>query len=331
MMIPNKNTPIIQVQNVSHFYDGFQALNNITFSVFKGEIFSFLGPNGAGKTTLINILTTLLPLQTGQITIAGYDLVRNQDAVRHNIGIVFQDETLDMDLTAYETLDFHGKIYSIEKEERRKIIQQMLELAELQEKQHTLVRHLSGGMRRRLEIARGLMTRPQILFLDEPTLGLDPQTRFHIWEYIRQVNQGGTTIFLTTHYMDEADLLSNRIFIIDHGKIIISGTANELKDTLGHDMVYLQTSDDTKAIQLLKDFEPVNHLRTISTGLEITLKSDGMTILPEIFNLLQEDGLKVNSVNMKKPSLNDVFIHYTGRELRDQTPKNTLKFRRRRH
>ncbi|MDD1688907.1 MAG: ATP-binding cassette domain-containing protein, partial [Methanoregula sp.] len=208
---------IIRVENLEHSYKDFKAVDGISFSVRKGEIFSFLGPNGAGKSTAINILITLLAKQKGSASVAGFDVTKDPQKVRESIGIVFQDITLDRDMTVWEILEFHGRLYNMPLEQRRKRIEELLDLVELAAKRNERTKHLSGGMKRRLEIARGLMTRPIVLFLDEPTIGLDPQTRLRMWDYIKGVNSEGTTIFLTTHYMDEADHLSDRISIIDHG------------------------------------------------------------------------------------------------------------------
>jgi len=319
---------IIDVKNLQHRYGDFTAVKGIDFSVEEGEIFSFLGPNGAGKSTTINVLVTLLPLQTGDVRIAGYDLKKEKKSIRKSIGIVFQDEVLDRDLTAEETLDFHGRIYALPREEREKRIEEMLELAELVDKRKELVKNLSGGMKRRLEIARGLMTRPKILFLDEPTIGLDPQTRMRIWEYIRKVNEEGTTIFLTTHYMDEADSLSDRINIIDHGEIIARGTAEELKNSLGKDMVYLETGDNKKVADILTSINGVSSAKITARGLELSLNTDGTSLLPRIIEHINKAGIEIQRVNMKKPTLDDVFVHYTGRELRDESTKNGAGFRK---
>ena len=214
---------VIRVEGLTHRFDDLVAVDNVSFEVSSGEVFSFLGPNGAGKSTVINVLTTLLPMQDGEVVIAGHDLRAEPDRVREAIGIVFQEVTLDRDMTVAETLEFHGRLYGLPREERRSRVDELVELVELEGKRDTLIKHLSGGMKRRLEIARGLMTRPTVLFLDEPTIGLDPQTRARMWDYLRQVNREGTTIFLTTHYMDEADQLSNRIAIIDNGRIVAEG------------------------------------------------------------------------------------------------------------
>ncbi|MDD2730882.1 MAG: ATP-binding cassette domain-containing protein [Candidatus Portnoybacteria bacterium] len=226
--------PIIEVRNLTKKFNGFTAVENISFSVNHGEIFAFLGPNGAGKTTTIRMLTTLLRPTSGQIKINGYDPVHQENSVRRSFGIVFQDPSLDDELTAWENLEFHGVIYGVPKELRRQRIEEVLKLVDLWDRRRDLVKHFSGGMKRRLEIARGFIHHPKILFLDEPTLGLDPQTRNHIWEYTKGLNRReGLTIFLTTHYLEEADKIAQRIAIIDHGHIVAEGTGQELKAKTG--------------------------------------------------------------------------------------------------
>lgn len=221
---------IIEVKNLIKKFGDFKAVDDISFSVEKGEIFAFLGPNGAGKTTTIKMLTTLLHPTSGEILVNGHNPVNDQNAVRHSFGIVFQDPSLDDELTAYENLEFHGVLYGVAKKIREERIEELLKIVELWDRKNDLVKKFSGGMKRRLEIARGLIHHPKILFLDEPTLGLDPQTRNLLWNHISDLNKKeGITVFLTTHYMEEADRISNRLAIIDHGKIIASGTAAELK------------------------------------------------------------------------------------------------------
>lgn len=221
---------IIEIKNLTKKFKDFTAVDNITFNVKKGEIFSFLGPNGAGKTTTIKMLTTLANPTSGTILINGYDPTKQQHEARASFGIVFQDPSLDDELTAYENMNLHGMLYKIKVKDRRERIKQLLTYVELWDRRNDLVKHFSGGMKRRLEIARGFLHHPKVLFLDEPTIGLDPQTRNHIWDYLKKMNkEEGTTVFLTTHYMEEADKVSDRIAIIDHGKIISQGTAEELK------------------------------------------------------------------------------------------------------
>jgi ABC-2 type transport system ATP-binding protein len=225
---------IITVSDLTKVFNGFTAVDHISFSVARGEIFAFLGPNGAGKSTTINMLTTLLRPTSGKISMNGYDPVTSPDKVRKSFGIVFQDPSLDEDLTAWENMDYHGILYGIKRDLRFQRMEELLRIVELWERRKEQVKKFSGGMKRRLEIARGLLHHPDILFLDEPTLGLDPQTRSLIWTYIHGLNQSEqTTIFLTTHYMEEAERVANRIAIIDHGKIIVQGTLAELKAETG--------------------------------------------------------------------------------------------------
>lgn len=311
-------SPMISVKNLFHRYGDFTAVDGISFDVDEGEIFSFLGPNGAGKSTAINVLITLLPLQEGSAAIAGYDVARDPQRVRESIGVVFQDVTLDRDMTCWEILEFHGRLYNMPHTERRERIDELLSLVELDTKRDVRTKHLSGGMKRRLEIARGLMTRPKVLFLDEPTIGLDPQTRIRMWEYIRMVNEEGATIFLTTHYMDEADNLSDRISIIDHGKIIVTGQSYELKNILGEDLVYLETDSPDRTRSSLQEMTVVREVQKKSRGLVAMLTGDGTKLLPGIMKELADAGIKVSVVNLKKPSMDDVFLHFTGRELRDE-------------
>lgn len=224
----NKN--IIEVKNLTKIFNGLTAVDNISFEVKKGEIFAFLGPNGAGKTTTIRMMTTLLSPSKGQIFLNGVNPLENQDEARKSFGIVFQDPSVDEELTTYENMEFHGVLYQVPKAATQKRIEELLKMVELWERKDNLVKTFSGGMKRRLEIARGLLHHPKILFLDEPTLGLDPQTRNHVWNYLKELNKTeGITVFFTTHYMEEAERAAQRLAIIDQGKIIAFGTAEELK------------------------------------------------------------------------------------------------------
>ncbi len=308
---------VIEVNNLEHKYGDLKAVDNISFTVQKGEIFSFLGPNGAGKSTVINILTTLRKLQKGEAKVNGYDVAKESKYVRKSIGIVFQMMCLDYEMTVCENLEYHGKIYSMPKEERRKRIDELLKLTELDNKRNTLAKDLSGGMKRRLELARGLMTKPAVLFLDEPTIGFDIQTRMRMWEYLREIKKEGTTIFMTTHYMEEADQLSDRISIIDHGKIIVTGTALELKNQLGEDLLYLETSDNKAAAEVLRTIESVTAVDDDAKSLRVMLGVDVTHILPKIMDSLRQKGIEITTVNIKKPSMDDVFVHYTGHDLRE--------------
>jgi len=227
-------TNIIEVKNLKKKFGNFLAVNDISFEVKAGEIFAFLGPNGAGKSTTIKMLTTLLNPTSGSIQLNGSNPLNDPNAVRHSFGIVFQDPSLDDELTAWENMEFHGVLYNVEKNLRQEKIKELMNFVELWDRKDSLVKEFSGGMKRRLEIARGLLHHPKVLFLDEPTLGLDPQTRNHMWAYLQELNKSeGITVFFTTHYMEEASKIAQRIAIIDHGKIIATGTSEELQTKTG--------------------------------------------------------------------------------------------------
>jgi ABC-2 type transport system ATP-binding protein len=312
---------VIEVNNLEHSYGSVKAVDNISFSVQEGEIFSFLGPNGAGKSTVINILTTLRKIQKGEARVNGYDVAKESKSVRKSIGIVFQMLCLDYEMTVCENLEYHGKIYSMPKNERNKRIEELLKLTELENKRDTLAKDLSGGMKRRLELARGLMTKPAVLFLDEPTIGFDIQTRMRMWEYLKEIKRSGTTIFLTTHYMEEADQLSDRISIIDHGKIIVTGTADELKNKLGKDLIYLETSDNIVAADILRSIKSVKTVTEDTKSLRVMIGEDVTHVLPQIMEQIRQAGIEITTINIKKPSMDDVFVHYTGHDLREGEPQ----------
>ncbi|HDJ50609.1 MAG TPA: ATP-binding cassette domain-containing protein [Thermoprotei archaeon] len=307
----------IIVENLVKRYGDIEALRGISFKVRKGEIFAFLGPNGAGKTTTINILTTLLKPTSGHAIVAGHDVLKEPKAVRRKIGIVFQEPTYDRELTAYENLYIHGRIYGLKGKELHERILEMLKFVELERFKDKQLKTFSGGMIRRLEIARGLLHLPEILFLDEPTIGLDPQTRSRIWDYIRDVKKEyDMTIFLTTHYMDEAEQLADRISIIDHGKIIAEGSADDLKRLVGSDIIYVKFVNGNVTRDL--DLSFAKSWRLLKSGLLEIIVDDASRAIPEIFEKMNKRGLKILEISYRKPSLNDVFIHLTGRNLRDE-------------
>jgi len=312
---------IIETENLTKIFDGNTAVDHIQFSVNKGEIFGFLGPNGAGKTTTIKMLTTLLYPSEGSASIAGFDILKQRANVRENIGVVFQEPALDTELTGRENLDFHARMYGLESETRKKRIQQVLTLVDLGDKIDVIVKHYSGGMKRRLEIARGLMHSPTVLFLDEPTLGLDTQTRRAIWEYVKQLNrEENTTIFLTTHYMDEADFLCDRIGIIDHGKILVINTVDTLKKSVGHDVITLSCSDSGRLQKRLEQEPWVSNITPHASFLTLGVER-GEEKIPTIFDIARTINISISSIDVRKPTLDDVFLYYTGRSMREQNPE----------
>ena len=313
---------IIETKNLTKKFDDFIAVDHVQFSVEKGEIFGFLGPNGAGKTTTIKMLTTLLFPSDGSASIAGFDILNERAKVREHIGIVFQEPALDTELTGKENLDFHARMYGLTQDNRKKRITQVLSLVDLLDKKDVYVKYYSGGMKRRLEIARGLMHSPTVLFLDEPTLGLDAQTRRAIWEYIKQLNkEEGTTIFLTTHYMDEADFLCNRIGIIDHGKILVIDTTNALKKSVGHDVITLICSNREQLQKRLEQESWVSNIRLHDSFLTLGVER-GEEKIPTIFDIARAIHVSISSVDVRKPTLDDVFLYYTGRSMREQNPES---------
>jgi ABC-2 type transport system ATP-binding protein len=282
-------------------------------------LFGLLGPNGAGKTTLISILSTIVRPSTGHATVCGHDVGRHQDAVRKCIGVVFQDPSLDDELTGEENLDFHGRLYGLEAKTRVRRIDEVLDLVELSDRRHDLVKTYSGGMRRRLEIARGLLHRPEVLFLDEPTLGLDPQTRRRIWNHILDLKESyGTTIILTTHYMDEADQLCSRIAIIDHGKIIALDTPESMKAGLGGDLLELGIANpDPQFLETIRNIPEVAQVSVQEDKLMVAVEN-GESFIPRLLSYAHELGVPIGWVSMRKPNLEDVFVDLTGREIRDE-------------
>jgi len=309
----------IQVKNLTKNFNGVVAVDDITFDVDTGELFGLLGPNGAGKTTTINMLATLLKKTSGSGTVAGFDISRNKNDVRCSIGVVFQEPALDTKLTGRENLEFHSMMYGIGKEDRKARIRDVLNLVDLAEKERVLVEKYSGGMKRRLEIARGLIHRPKVLFLDEPTLGLDAQTRRHIWDYIKKLNrETDVTIILTTHYMEEADFLCSRIAIMDQGKFVALDSPSKLKDILGGDFVTLEIEGRAdELIELMENLEWIKTLTQHNGHLSLTLEK-GERRIPELINLASKNDVQVICVQLRKPSLEDVFLHYTGRTIRQE-------------
>lgn len=290
-----------------------EAVSGIDFDVVSGETFGFLGPNGAGKSTTINMLCTLAKPTAGSASVAGYDVVTERDVVRRNIGLVFQDPTLDLYLTAEQNLRFHAELYGVPRAVLDDRLRRVLDMVGLWDRRSSRVQTFSGGMRRRLEIARGLLHSPRVLFLDEPTVGLDPQTRSSIWSYIGELRQAeDITIFMTTHYMDEAEYC-DRIAIMDHGKIIALDTPAVLKASVGKDRVQIRTADDGAAITALRERFGLD--AAVHEGAVTFSVAEGEQFVPRLF---AELGVPIRSVNVARPSLDDVFMSYTGSTIRDR-------------
>jgi len=397
-----KKISIIEVNGLTKIFDNeVRAVDGVSFTVEEGEILGFLGPNGAGKTTTLNMLSTLLKPTSGTAIVNGYDILKDPDAVRRSIGFVFQDPTLDTELTGRENLDFHGRIYGLKQDVRQQRIKEMLEVVQLTDRADALVKTYSGGMKRRLEIARGLLHHPKVLFLDEPTLGLDPQTRRAIWEHIERLNQEkNITIILTTHYTDEADYLCGRIQIIDFGKIVALDTAENLKARLQGDIVGLTFKEPADLLRIRPLLEKIEWIRRIdavagennhaamgrmmqmmsgipeglgmggmvsgpspssnnsfgtsripkqvkesmalgmtgardqvnlpeATRLHLLVDNGGHRI-PELVNMVSDTGVVLESVELHKPTLDDVFLAFTGRNIRDERGSMAETMRQRR-
>ena len=304
---------IIETRALAKYYGPIGAVCGINLNIEKGEIFGLLGPNGAGKTTTIGMLCTIIRPTSGGASIAGCDIVSDPAEVRRKVGIVFQDPTLDTVLTGHENLELHARLYGVPSAIRKQRIAEMLELVDLRERQNDIARTYSGGMRRRLELARGLLHRPAVLFLDEPTLGLDPQTRARTWDYIkRMADKEQTTVVLTTHYMEEADQVCDRVGIIDHGQIIALDAPGSLKESMGGDLVVVRAPEQSLAA--VRALSYVKNIILKDGALEITMK-DAHLHLPELLSVISD----IHCVETHSPTLNDVFIKLTGRDIREDT------------
>lgn len=306
---------VIKVEGLTKQFDKLTAVDNITFQIGQGEVFGLLGPNGAGKTTTLHMLATLIKPGGGIGVVNGFDIVKQPGKVRQSIGMVFQDPSSDDILTGYENLKLNAMMYGVPRDIIESRINQVLELVDLVDRKNDLVKKYSGGMRRRLEIARGLLHNPKILLLDEPTLGLDPQTREHIWVYIEKlVKEQNVTVIITTHYMDEADRLCDRIAIIDFGKIVVMDSPEKLKKVLGGDIIKISMKNPDP--EKVKALDYVKNAKVVDKSLVLTVVDAGKHV-QQILKVVGE----VDSVEMRSPTLNDVFLHYTGREFRGETPE----------
>lgn len=302
---------IIDVKDLKKTYKKTDAVKGINFEVEEGEIFGFLGPNGAGKSTTINMICTMLAPSAGSIIINGFDVKKDKNKVRESIGIIFQENTLDEKLTANENLMLHCRFYKVPKDQREKRIAEVLEIVDLVNERKQRVETFSGGMKRRLEIARGLLHYPKVLFLDEPTVGLDPQTRAHLWEYILKLKEKeGITMFLTTHYLDEAEI-SDRVAIMDQGEIIAIDTPAALKDELGGDIIELSTEDNDQALREIREKIEDVEVSVVEDTIHVKVASSDAFISSFIKTL----EIPVTKLNIRKPTLNDVFLAFTGRKI----------------
>ncbi len=324
---------VIETKQLTKVFPGdIRAVDGIDFEVEEGEIFAFLGPNGAGKTTTIKMLNTLIQPTSGSATVAGFDVVKSPAEVRKRIGYVAQDVGVDEHATGKENLTLYGHFYRLDSKTIKQRVKEIFELVGLSGDENRMVSTYSGGMRKRLDLAMGLIHQPRLIFMDEPTTGLDPQTRARIWEYTRElVRSRGMTIFLTTHYMEEADQLANRIAIIDRGKIIAMGTPDELKRSIGGDVVTLTpcaVKDDEckefiKRTELLLSGMPfVTGTKATDGELAVYVK-EGESAVPNIMKILNNEGIEIKTISMSRPSLDDVFLKYTGRTIRAQEGTRT--------
>ncbi len=309
---------VIETFGLTRRFDGIVAVDNLSISVGRGEVFGLLGPNGAGKTTTISMLCTILKPTSGTAIVNGFDIIKQDKEVRRSIGIVFQDPSIDDRLTGRENLLMHANLYGVPAAEQKTRIDRLLKLVELEDRADHILRTYSGGMRRRLEIARGLIHHPHVLFLDEPTIGLDPQTREHIWSYVEDLKkEHEITIVLTTHYMDEADRLSDRIAIMDYGKIVVLDTPSGLKETLQGDVITVVTKQAEQLGSALKGVEGVISSAVLEDRLEVTVKG-GRGFLPRVAEIAARNGVFVESLSLREPNLGDVFLHYTGHAIRHE-------------
>ncbi|MBC7120853.1 MAG: ATP-binding cassette domain-containing protein [Candidatus Methanosuratus sp.] len=306
----------ISVHDLTKVFGSTVAVDHISFDTEEGEIFGLIGLNGAGKTTTILMLTTLLNPTSGTATVCGYDILKEKDSIRRSIGVVFEEQAVDIYLTGRQNLDFSVRMYNVPAKERRERITNALEAIGLADFADVKVKDYSGGMLRRLEIARAMLTNPKVLFLDEPTIGVDVQTRRYLWDYLRRVNKElGMTIFISTSYLEEADYLCNRVALIDEGKLIATGTPEELKASIGKNLVSIKVATGINAdfVKLLQGLDYVEKIEERDGSLELSLKNGSIGI-PDIVRLARRNGFTISSISSHNPSLNDVLLHYTGKK-----------------
>jgi len=325
-------TYMIEAQGLTKKFGSLTAVDNIDFKVEQGEVFGLLGPNGAGKSTTLSMLCTILKPTSGIALVNGFDVAKNPSQVRKSIGIVFQDPSIDDKLTGRENMQMHGDLYGVPRDQLKSRIDEVLKLVELEDRADSYMNTYSGGMRRRLEIARSLIHYPKVLFLDEPTIGLDPQSRDHIWSYIRElIKSEDITVILTTHYMEEADKLCPRIAIVDHGKIVAMDTPKKLKEQLGGETITVKTKKNDLFVEKIKAANIVKAVTIVNDDVKMSVDS-AHSLLPSVINIAMQNGIFIESVSVQEPQLDDVFLHYTGRALRDMKSKELSPMARmRRH
>lgn len=315
----------IETKDLTKKYGELTAVDRLNLTVNDGEVFGLLGPNGAGKTTIISMLCTIVNPSSGSATVNGFDILKQSAKVRRSIGIVFQDPSIDDRLTGRENLQLHACLYDMPSELTKKRIAEVLELVGLEDRADYAMKTYSGGMRRRLELARGLLHRPSVLFLDEPTLGLDPQTREHLWDYIGNLSRTSEiTIILTTHYMEEADQLCQRIAIIDYGKINVIDTPANLKTALKGDVITVTTSQTDKLAARFAELKLAHRMDSSKDSIRLTVPN-AEKLIPRLIKIATDIGVEVSSVSVHRPTLNDVFLHYTGRDIRAEEAESQMK------
>ena len=315
----------IETRDLTKKYGDLTAVDKLNLKIDYGEVFGLLGPNGAGKTTIISMLCTIINPSSGNATVNGFDILKKSADVRRSIGIVFQDPSIDDRLTGRENLQLHACLYDMPTELTKKRISEVLNLVGLEDRADSAMKTYSGGMRRRLELARGLLHHPRVLFLDEPTLGLDPQTREHLWTYIENLAQTTEiTIILTTHYMEEADQLCHQVAIIDYGKIKVIDTPDNLKAALKGDVITIITAHPEKLAAKLTELRLTPQIDSPRDTIRLAI-SNAEKIIPRLIKIAAEIGVEVSSVSVHHPTLNDVFLHYTGREIRAEEAESSLR------
>jgi ABC-2 type transport system ATP-binding protein len=308
----------IEVKDLTKMFGRLTAVDHLNFTVESGEVFGLLGPNGAGKTTTLSMLCTILKPSSGTAIVNGFEITKQPSEVRKSIGIVFQDPSIDDRLTGRENLEMHANLYGVASGEAEKRIEDVLKLVELEDRADFLMRTYSGGMRRRLEIARGLIHYPKVLFLDEPTIGLDPQTREHIWSYISKLSKREEiTMILTTHYMEEADKLCEKVAIVDYGKIVTLDEPKRLKEQLEGDIISVKVAAVKELSEKLKELESVKDLKEHEGELTLVVRN-GAAVMPRVVEVAARLGIRIESMSIHEPTLEDVFLHHTGREIRDE-------------